>query len=127
MRRPRLALATCHHVEYPRLMSALRRSIFLLIAAAALMFGVGSFTAAMACPSTLPRPAAGIEQTNDSCCEQAPADDCVLRTCSLICHALPPGSSAPIHVTHVEAPYWVGETVLMMSPAGPEPPPPRFV
>ncbi len=95
-------------MEYARQMSALRQSIFGLIAAAALVFGVGSFTAAMACPSTLPQAAAAIEQTNDNCCEQAPADDCVLRTCSLICHALPPGSSAPIHVTHVEAPYWVG-------------------
>lgn len=106
-------------------MSRFRRSFFALLATFALLFGFGSFTAAAACPSTLPSLALS-SSTNDVCCNQNAPDDCVLISCNLICHALPTTSSASLRAKPHEASYWSKVTVLLTARLGPEPPPPRM-
>ncbi len=107
-------------------MASFRRAFYSLVAAAALMFGIGSFTAAMACPSTYPVVNAATESSSD-CCNHDEVTDCVLANCSLICQALPATceglQAVDVHLTS----YWGKVPVLEMAYSGPEPPPPRIV
>ncbi len=106
-------------------MSSFRRTFFALLACFTLLFGFGSFTAAAACPSTLPSLTRS-SNTNDDCCDQKAAEDCILISCSLICHAVPSTSSASLQLKPNEASYWSNVTVLLPVRSGPEPPPPRM-
>jgi hypothetical protein len=109
------------HIRYKSPMAALRRALFALLATSLLLFGFGSFTAALACPTTY------VAVTDHSdCCGTGEQEDCVLLTCTAICHAVAPSAAAtPNNASLEAAPVW-GETPALESPVtGPEPPPPR--
>jgi hypothetical protein len=103
-------------------MASFRSAYFSLVAAAALLFGIGSFTAAMACPSTYPVAKAAEQSSSD---QHDAAFDCVLANCSLVCQTLPSACKGlRVPDVHLHS-YWVKVPVLEMANTGPEPPPPR--
>ncbi len=103
-------------------MASFRRAFFSLLAAATLLFGIGSFTAAMACPSSYPVAKAAKETSSD---KHDAAFDCVLANCSLVCQILPTECEGlQVPDVHLHS-YWVKVPVLEMANTGPEPPPPR--
>lgn len=99
-----------------------RRTLLALVAAAAMLFGFGAFTAALACPVAY----AGTQDHSD-CCGQAEREDCVLLNCTAICHAVAPDApDAQSEVALTLASFWGSIGMLETVNTGPEPPPPRF-
>lgn len=101
-------------------MALFRRTLLGLVAAAALLFGFGSFTAALACPATV------VSEDHSDCCAQPEQEDCVLLNCTAICQVIAPvapGAQSASALT--PAPYWGKAGVLEAVDTGPEPPPPR--
>jgi len=86
-----------------------------LLAFVAILYGFGSFTAALACPTSFEVSGGSTEET-----------PCV-QPCSQICQAIPPSSLEPtlkIHLTDIPNQLRVDLAEGMNS--GPEPPPPRM-
>lgn len=103
-------------------MATLRRALFRLLAATALMFGFGMYTAALACPATI-----ATAEDHSDCCGQGEQQDCVLLSCTAICHAIPavvPNGEPDLAFTNSS--FWGNVRALEAANMGPEPPPPRF-
>lgn len=103
-------------------MAALRRTLFVLIATASLLFAFGSFTAALACPV-----AYGPAQEESDCCGGHEQEDCALLNCTAICQALPAAAAGDeMGFAQLDADYWTKARALEPINLGPEPPPPRL-
>lgn len=102
-------------------MAAFRRALFGLFAAATLLFGFGSFTAALACPVT------AAAQDHSDCCGQAEQGACVLLNCTAICQAIAPvAPNAQPTLGLAALSFEAKVSVLEDANMGPDPPPPRL-
>lgn len=101
-------------------MATFRRAIFNIVAAAALLFGVGTFTAALACPASYVE-----AQDKSACCPQSEDEDCSILYCTGICQTLPPAVPDSGSVTTLLGAHAGDLQTLSAINSGPEPPPPR--
>ena len=102
-------------------MGALRRAIFGVLAVVALLFGLGSFTAAVACPASLQA------VQHDDCCAKPSSADCAVLHCTKICQAMVPAFPQLADDSVAEPTvYWSMPRELDSDVHGPEPPPPRL-
>lgn len=101
-------------------MATFRRAIFNIVAAAALLFGFGTFTAALACPSSYVE-----AQDKSACCPQSEDEDCGILYCTGICQTLPPAIPDSGSVDALPEAYAGNPQTLPAINSGPEPPPPR--
>lgn len=101
-------------------MATFREAVFSIIAAAALLFGLGSFTAALACPSSYVE-----AQDKSACCPQSEDEDCGILYCTGICQTLPPAVPASGSGNALPEVYTGDPQTLSAIKSGPEPPPPR--
>lgn len=106
-------------------MDRFRRALFAVIASVTLIYGFGFFTAAMACPSTLPQ-ASAANGTSDDCCDRE-TPECVLASCgSFICQAIPSVRTESSPPLAAQPSYWSELAMLDPLHLEPEPPPPRL-
>lgn len=101
-------------------MAALRRTLFNILAAFAMLWGMSWTAAAYACPEPV------VTQPADDGCSQAPPVNRVMPYCGPVCLGVMPAipAVAPIAAVHPPA-YIAAVTELHGRPTEPDPPPPR--
>ncbi|HEX5184990.1 MAG TPA: hypothetical protein VFW19_17765 [Allosphingosinicella sp.] len=106
-------------------MAPFRRALFGLLAAVALLCGLGWTAAALAYSPLSAIAAAPSDQTDDGCGQSAP-HNCPIPYCGPVCLGVVPAVPAVEPLSNMRAaPYWIELQALHESVFGPEPPPPR--